>query len=93
MTPDEMARDLMERYYEWLHRYGQGSFGDGDFSESDRERLCTMIATAIAAERGACAEIARQQYEPFTPDGDWSGAGEGEKTARYIEQQIHARGQ
>ena len=46
------------------------------------------IAAAVTAERLRCAAIAAEQYDHVNPD--WSGAGEGEKTAYGIEQAILA---
>jgi len=46
------------------------------------------IAAAVTAERLRCAAIAAEQYRHKSTDPLWTGAGEDEKTAYWIEQAI-----
>jgi hypothetical protein len=48
------------------------------------------IAAVVTAERLRCAAIAAEQYDHVS--ADWSGADEGAKVARWIEQAILAGG-
>lgn len=61
---------------------------DDQIEQLRRER--DALGAQVEAMRDQCAQICRDAYAPFAADGDWSGAGEGERTAFHLERQIRA---